>query len=192
MGTQIQDAKRVLRGRIREQLRGMTLEQRAVGSQQARALLAAQPRWQAARSLLFFAPMPGELDVWPLLSEALAAGKLIALPCFSAETSAYVAFEIRDPFRDLRIGQFGVREPADDCTQISLNRLDLALVPGVAFDLQGRRLGRGRGFYDRMLAAMRGTTCGVAFDEQIVRDVPVEPLDVSVNCILTPTRWIEL
>jgi 5-formyltetrahydrofolate cyclo-ligase len=43
-----------------------------------------------------------------------------------------------------------------------------------------------------MLAARRGMACGVAFDEQIVRDVPVEPLDVSVNCILTPTRWIEL
>jgi 5-formyltetrahydrofolate cyclo-ligase len=66
------------------------------------------------------------------------------------------------------------------------------LVPGVAFDLHGRRLGRGKGFYDRLLADVRGKTCGVAFDEQIVREVPVEPHDSDVNCILTPTRWIEL
>jgi 5-formyltetrahydrofolate cyclo-ligase len=72
-----------------------------------------------------------------------------------------------------------------------LNRLDLVLVPGVAFDARGGRLGRGKGFYDRLLSAVNGTKCGVAFDEQIVDAVPVGPLDVLVNCILTPTRWIE-
>jgi len=74
---------------------------------------------------------------------------------------------------------------------ISGNRLDLILVPGIAFDLRGRRLGRGKGYYDRWLPALRGKTCGVAFDEQIVDDIPLEPHDVVVNCILTPTRWIE-
>ena len=73
-----------------------------------------------------------------------------------------------------------------------LNRLDFVLVPGIAFDLQGRRLGRGKGYYDRLLAEVRGKTCGVAFDEQIVDEIPVEPHDIHVNCILTPTRWIEL
>ncbi|MEY2466031.1 MAG: 5-formyltetrahydrofolate cyclo-ligase, partial [Verrucomicrobiota bacterium] len=69
--------------------------------------------------------------------------------------------------------------------------LDLILVPGVAFELHGRRLGRGKGFYDRLLADMRGTTCGVAFDEQIVAEIPVEPHDVHLDYLLTPTRWIE-
>jgi 5-formyltetrahydrofolate cyclo-ligase len=67
----------------------------------------------------------------------------------------------------------------------------LVLVPGVAFDLRGRRLGRGKGFYDRLLADAGGLKCGVAFDEQIVTEIPVEPHDVSVDCILTPTRWIQ-
>jgi len=75
---------------------------------------------------------------------------------------------------------------------LSLNRLDFILVPGVAFDLQGRRLGRGKGFYDQILAVVRGTVCGVAFDQQITPEIPVEPHDAVVNCILTPTRWIEL
>jgi 5-formyltetrahydrofolate cyclo-ligase len=70
--------------------------------------------------------------------------------------------------------------------------LDFILVPGVAFDLSGRRLGRGKGYYDRLLKQTRGTTCGVAFDEQIVGEIPVEPHDLNVNCILTPTRWIEV
>jgi 5-formyltetrahydrofolate cyclo-ligase len=67
----------------------------------------------------------------------------------------------------------------------------LALVPGVAFDVRGGRLGRGRGFYDRLLAGVSGAKCGVAFDEQIVDAVPAGPLDIRLNCILTPTRWIE-
>jgi 5-formyltetrahydrofolate cyclo-ligase len=170
----------------------MTEEERAAGSKSARGRLAGQRQWQAAQSILFFAPLLQELDVWPLVNEALAAGKVVALPRFVPETTSYIACRIRDPEQELKTGQFGIREPGDGCGQISLNELDLTLVPGVAFDPQGRRLGRGKGFYDRMLAAMRGKTCGVAFDEQIVRSVPVEPLDVSVNCILTPTRWIEL
>src|SRR5204863_2517253 len=93
---------------------------------------------------------------------------------------------------DLKIGRFGIREPAEHCPPISLNRLDFILVPGVAFDLTGRRLGRGKGFYDQLLAAVSGTTCGVAFDEQIVREIPVAPHDIRVNCILTPTRWLQL
>jgi len=77
-------------------------------------------------------------------------------------------------------------------TVLPLNRLDLTLVPGVAFDLHGRRLGRGKGIYDQILAAVGGLTCGITFDEQVVSEVPVEPHDIQVNRILTPTRWIEL
>ena len=84
-----------------------------------------------------------------------------------------------------------MREPAAHCAEVPLNRLDLVLVPGVAFDARGGRLGRGKGFYDRLLAAVRGTKCGVAFDEQIVDAVPNGPLDIRLNCILTPTRLIE-
>jgi 5-formyltetrahydrofolate cyclo-ligase len=77
------------------------------------------------------------------------------------------------------------------CLAQPVNKLDLVLVPGVAFDLHGRRLGRGKGFYDQLLATVRGTTIGAAFEQQVVREVPVEPHDVYLNCILTPTRWLE-
>ena len=136
--------------------------------------------------------MPDELDIWPSLTVALAAGKQVFLPRFISTTNSYAACHVKIPDTDLTLGQFGIREPSESCPQISLNRLDLILVPGVAFDLRGRRLGRGKGFYDQLLAAVRGKTCGVAFDEQIVNEVPVEPHDVLLHCILTPSRWIEL
>jgi 5-formyltetrahydrofolate cyclo-ligase len=108
------------------------------------------------------------------------------------DTATYTACPIQDPASDLETGAFGIREPAARCAVEPLNKLDLILVPGVAFDLTGHRLGRGKGFYDQLLTAVRGKTCGIAFDQQIVREVPVEPHDKVLNCILTPTRWIEL
>jgi 5-formyltetrahydrofolate cyclo-ligase len=126
-----------------------------------------------------------------VVGEALLAHKTVALPRFSPATRTYLAARIQNPEHDLRRGQLGIREPTETCAEFPLNRLNLVLVPGVAFDLQGRRLGRGKGFYDRLLAGLCGAKCGVAFDEQIVNAVPVGPLDVQLNCILTPTQWVE-
>jgi 5-formyltetrahydrofolate cyclo-ligase len=92
----------------------------------------------------------------------------------------------------LAAGRYGVIEPAAVCNVADLKRLDLILVPGVAFDWHGRRLGRGKGYYDRLLAEVSGTTCGVAFDQQLVATIPVEPHDVHLNCILTPSHWLQL
>jgi len=186
-----------LRRSIRKRLDRMSDSDQRQHSEKARRLLENQSAWKNAKRILFYAPVPGELDVWPLFEDAVNADKEAFLPRFvAAETQRsahlYAACAVRNLKRELKAGQFGIREPLDTCPEIPLNRLDFVLVPGVAFDLQGRRLGRGKGYYDRMLAAVRGKTCGVAFDEQIVEELPVEPHDVHVNCILTPTRWIEL
>ena len=185
------ESKSALRRHIKARLKEMTAERRAAESARARSLLEAQAAWRNAEAILFYAPLPEELDVWPLLADSLALGKTVALPRFDAAINHYAACQVQDLARDLKDGRFGIREPDERCVLVPLNRLDLILVPGVAFDLRGRRLGRGRGFYDRLLALVRGTTCGVAFDQQIVDEVPVEPHDAHLNCILTPTRWIE-
>ena len=189
MSEKNQQAKTALRAEMRAKLKSMTAAERAAASLQACALLEQQPVWQKAQSILFYAPLPEEPDVWQLLLDALAAGKTVLLPRFSPEQKGYVACHIKDAARDIRKGQYGIREPGDACAKFSLNRLDLILVPGIAFDLDGHRLGRGKGFYDQLLAVIHGSTCGVAFDEQIVARIPVEPHDVRLSCILTPTRW---
>ncbi len=89
-------------------------------------------------------------------------------------------------------GPFWIPEPKPACAQIPLDALKLVLVPGVAFDLCGRRLGRGRGFFDRLLAEAGGLKCGIAFDEQIVPAIPVESHDVQMDFILTPTRCLRI
>ncbi len=171
---------------------GFSEEARKEASARALALLERQKAWQSAGSVMLYAPVRGELDVWPLADSALRAGKALSLPRFDAETNRYIACQVKDLATEVEPGRYGIGEPRPSCEPVALKQLDLILVPGVAFDLHGRRLGRGKGYYDQLLTAVRGTTCGVAFDEQIVRAVPVEPHDSDVNCILTPTRWIEL
>jgi 5-formyltetrahydrofolate cyclo-ligase len=190
MQTAYSEAKRALRGQTQARVNAMAPAQQTVASQRACALLEKQPVWQNASSILFYAPLPAELDIWPLVARVLGEGKQAALPRFVPEHDGYVACAVRNPEQEITVGRFGIREPVPGCPATALNRLDFILVPGVAFDLQGRRLGRGKGFYDQLLAAVRGTTCGVAFDEQIVGAVPVEPHDISLSCILTPTRWM--
>jgi len=183
--------KAALRRQVAAVLNQMTPAVRAAASAQACDRLRNQPLWRSARSVLFFATLPKEPDLWPLLLEALRLGKTVGLPRYSSERDGYEARLVQDPANEVAVGKFGIREPLERCPPLPI-KLDLLLVPGVAFDLHGRRLGRGRGFYDQLLSAMSGTTCGVAFDEQIVPAVPVEPHDAALNCILTPTRWIEL
>jgi len=188
----IVSAKARLRQEARDRLNAVAPEQRKAVSLQIISRLRQQAVWKSAGSILFFAPLPSEPDIWPLLEEALLAGKTVALPRFSLETQSYLACVVQNPQTDLRSGQFRIREPGLSCPEFPLNRLDLVLVPGVAFQSDGGRLGRGKGFYDRLLAAVRRTKCGVAFDEQIVGAIPVGPLDIRVNCIVTPTRWVEV
>ena len=132
--------------------------------------------------------MPDEVDVWPLLEETLAGGKMAALPRYDTLSNDYSARHVHHLQTEVEPGQFGIREPKAGCPEIPLERLALILVPGVAFDLRGGRLGRGRGFYDRLLPQIHGVKCGVAFDEQIVDAVPTGNHDVRMDFILTPTH----
>ncbi len=146
--------------------------------------------WSHSRSVLLFSPLPDEPDIWPLATETLAAGKLLALPRFNAGLGAYEAAMVSNLDSDLIQGRYGIREPAPGLAAVHLNQLDLILVPGVAFDVCGHRLGRGRGYYDRMLKLVRSARLGVAFDSQVVADLPVDPHDERLNAIVTPTRWL--
>ncbi len=188
MRTDLRAAKSELRQEIRAALAAMSVEQRTVDSAKICARLRELPAWKNAKSVLLFAPMPTEPDIWPLLAEALAAGKIAVLPRFNPSGKNYVAARVQNPESEIVTGQFGIREPSARCPEIPVSRLDLILVPGVAFDRHGHRLGRGRGFYDRLLVDVKGAKCGIAFDGQVVDEVPVGAADVRVDFIVTPMR----
>lgn len=186
----IPELKATLRRQLRAAIGAVRPEERLAFSAAACAQLARQPAWQQARRVLVFSPLPDELDLWPMVEAAVRAGRLVALPRFRPDTRTYEAAVVEDLARDVVVGSFGIREPAGRCAAHALNQLDLALVPGLGFAPCGRRLGRGKGYYDRLLPEMKGLRCGVAIDGQILPELPAEPHDCAVDCILTPTRWL--
>lgn len=190
MSTDVLNAKKALRARIGASLKGLSAAERAADSVRACSRLQQQETWQNARSILFYAPLPDELDVRLLWEVALTQSKIVALPRYAKETGAYVACCVDAPWASLVPGKLGIMEPKENAPIFPLNQLDLVLAPGVGFDLAGGRLGRGKGFYDRLLREVTGTKCGIGFDQQVVKEVPVEAHDILLNCILTPTRWL--
>ncbi len=184
----IHDLKIELRSHIRSALEKISPAVRAVESIELGERLKTQ--MPSAHTILFFAPLPDELDVWPVLELSLALGTTCALPFFDAEKDTYGAKEIQKLATDIVIGKFGVREPASICAEISLDKFDLVLVPGMAFDLHGNRLGRGRGFYDRLLQMVSGVKCGVCYDLQLRESIPTELHDARVDFVLTPGKCV--
>lgn len=187
MNSDLVKLKAAMRATVRAKLAALSPGARA----EAAALLCSRLRksdpWSKAKSVLLFSPLMDEPDIWPLAVEGLAAEKQLGLPRFSPADSRYVAAQVRDLERDLHIGKFQIREPRESCREMAPTQFDLILVPGVAFDRSGRRLGRGRGFYDRLLKGLGEVTlCGVAFEEQWLEGIPTEGHDVVMDYMATP------
>jgi len=185
----IQNIKTELRAKIRALLEKISPAVRAVESVELGERLKTQ--MPSAHTILFFAPLPDELDIWPVLELSLALGTTCALPFFDEEKKTYGAKEIKKLATDIVPGKFGVREPAAGCPEIPLDKFDLVLVPGMAFDLHGNRLGRGRGFYDRLLQTISGVKCGIGYDLQLLEDIPTEPHDAKVDFVLSPGKCVK-
>jgi 5-formyltetrahydrofolate cyclo-ligase len=186
------ERKQQLRRQLRLEAAQHPEEERAAASARIRSFLRNQRIWRESGSILFYSTLPGEPDLWPLAGEALDNGQIVALPRFVGGDDGYAICRVQNPAQDLVVGQFGISEPNPECAKLDLKLLDLILVPGIGFAIAGQRLGRGKGYYDRLLINAHGFKCGVAFDWQVVADLPLEPHDVLLNCILTPTRWLEI
>jgi 5-formyltetrahydrofolate cyclo-ligase len=178
-------AKNALRARLRARLGLLGPAERRARSENLVAHLRELPLWRAARRVLLFAPLPGEPDLDLLWLNAGLAGKLCAYPRVNAGQMDLLAVSA---LADLQPTRWGLREPPlAGSDRVTLAELDLVLVPGLAFAQNGGRLGRGGGFYDRLLAAKSAATAavGVAYDFQFAANLPLAAHDVTMNMILT-------
>ena len=144
--------------------------------------------WQQASSLLLFAPLPGEPDVTGLLAHH--GKKSFLFPRISGDSLQLFRWR---PESSWITGPFGVQEPDPaSWEETSPDQIDLALIPGLAFDCFGGRLGRGKGYYDRLLGdpSFRGLKAGICHEERILPSIPMEPHDVPMDLILTEQRVI--
>jgi len=139
-----------------------------------------------------YVAISGEVDLTLFINAWLKRGKEILLPRFNAEAGCYDVAPVADVENETTIGKYAIREPLPSLAAAPsdlLNGPDVAwLVPGVAFDRRGARLGRGGGYYDRLLAGVAGPKIGVAYDWQIVPDLPQSPHDVPMDMVVTDKR----
>jgi 5-formyltetrahydrofolate cyclo-ligase len=173
----------------------MTAGQRAEQSRAVQSRLRGHDCWRAAATVVAYAAMTDEVDTWPLMEAALRAGKQLVLPRVEGRALALCVVTAPQPGAELARGSLGIWEPRAACPRWCPERGagdTLWLVPGVAFDRAGRRLGRGGGYYDRALRA-HGAGAGVvglAFACQLVEAVPAGPDDWHVNAVVTPAEWV--
>jgi 5-formyltetrahydrofolate cyclo-ligase len=162
IGRDVRTEKRDLRAEMRGKALRVSDEERARAGELICRLFHTVSHWGEVDSVMFYHPLPGEPDIRPLIERALGAGKTVTLPRFDAGSQTYRPVVVRSLERDLR----------------------------EAFDDAGRRLGRGVGYYDRILEGVVGDRVGIAFDWQMTERVPEESHDVRMDRIVTPSRYL--
>ena len=164
-------------------------EVRAAGQLVARRLAEA-PEFRERARLVLYAALADELPTRPLYEIARVSGKVLLWP--RTVGRGCLEFAPCRRWEDLVRERYGVLAPPPGRASVRLGPEDLLLVPGVAFDLRGGRLGRGGGYFDRALGAAMGEggplSLGVGFECQLVEEVPREPHDRAVGAVLTERR----
>jgi 5-formyltetrahydrofolate cyclo-ligase len=150
------------------------------------------PAYVAARAIHCFLAMRSEVATQPLIADALAHGKRVAVPVVVPKAAELAhAWLASLGAEDLVAGNFGTFNPRD-MQPAAVGDWDLTIVPLLAFDRRGYRLGYGKGYYDRLLGSRPMPTSGVAFAAQEVAELPAEPFDMPLDCIVTEDEiiWI--
>ena len=181
----ISEAKAELRKTIREKRRSLTEEERKASAAATADALCSLEGILRAETVLAYMPMKYELDILPAVERLKAMGKRIAFPlCIENGGLILLVPAEKDGFI---VGSYGILEPRiETAEEVGFDEIDAIILPAIGFDLKGRRLGQGGGYYDRLLAKTNCFTAAVGVDCQLVESVPVEETDKTVDVVVTP------
>jgi len=181
--------KRSIRETLLKQRRHLSLDTCLTKSLQAQARLMTSKEFTAAAIIALYQPVFNEVFTEAIFHGSRQAGKVVVYPRVRGTALEFVRV---DELAGLVPGRFGILEPVGT-ELVAVAAIDLMVVPGVAFDLGGHRLGYGKGFYDRALHAqpLRGVLVGLAFDFQIVPELPAEGHDIPMDLLVTEERIIQ-
>ena len=176
---------------LRKHYRGLLINQsasnRATKSACIADLLSKNKDYQQGDLVMFYAAMAHEVDTFGMMRKAIESGKRICLPLVEKTQKLLIPVIVND-LNDLKVSHYDIKEPPNDPKNY-VNAADLSaiIVPGLAFDKAGHRLGHGVGFYDRFLANVPSVvpTIGLAFDFQLTDCLPVDKHDVALKTIIT-------
>jgi 5-formyltetrahydrofolate cyclo-ligase len=189
-GAALRGAKRALREQVIAARDALDPSYRAMASQLICARVEALPSFAGARVVLVTLPFGSEWDTRPLAEAALASGKTLVVPRVNDATRMLELHAISDFIADVTPGFHDIPEPLSTLPRIEAATIDWVLVPGVAFSPDGRRLGYGGGYYDRLMIMLSSATPRIAgaFDAQIAQRIPAASHDLAVDQIVTESR----
>jgi 5-formyltetrahydrofolate cyclo-ligase len=149
----------------------------------------ASVEFSMAKTLALYAPIHHEVDTVLVQRQALFLGKRVVFPTVEGVA---LAFRQINAEADLVAGAFGIRSPGTASPAVPVDEIDIFIIPGVAFDLAGRRIGYGKGYYDRALHPLErcGRLVGFCYDFQLVDAIVGEPHDVTMDVIVSETRTV--
>lgn len=147
--------------------------------------------YKRANTIFAFVSFKSEVDTHKIIRYALEDGKTICVPRIESKQKGLEIFKIED-FEQLKKGYFGILEPVESCPEADSKELDLILMPGVAFDRQGGRLGYGAAFYDRFLSKLdkKVDKIALAYHFQILDNIPMDEHDVRIDGVITEEEII--
>ncbi|MGA2193269.1 MAG: 5-formyltetrahydrofolate cyclo-ligase [Nitrospirota bacterium] len=186
-------SKSAIRREILSKRQGLTREERRLKSLRIAELLDAQPEYRDAGTVLFYVNFREEVATRGMIESAIAKGKKVLVPKVDHKAHRLKLYEIHDLARDLTCGYMNIYEPVEAVTRpASAAEADLVIMPGVGFNVDGRRLGYGGGYYDRLIEALRpdARLVALAFEVQMVDEIPCEEHDKKVHKIITEERVI--
>lgn len=180
--------KKELRKTLREKRKNM--DKKLQKDEFIRENLICSDLYLDAKQVLFYACLDDEINIDECIADALLLGKKAALPvCIDEQGN--MEFYYINSLSDLKIGFFGVREPdTEKCEKVTDFSDSVCIVPAIAYDKNGYRLGYGKGYYDRFLKNNSLISVGVCYNELIEDNLPQDEYDVSVNYIVTQSGLI--
>lgn len=180
----MQSLKSEIRRSILERLKKQSCKARIRKSRAIEQKLFQRKEFRKAEMVMFYMSLPEEVQTRRMIRRAFSLGKRVALP--RLEKNAIKPFEIRSLTKDVVPGRFGILEPKKGKRPVTTRQIDLVVVPGVAFDAKGNRLGRGGGHYDRFLKRLKGRIpmIGLAYRLQKLPTLPISSRDVPVNALI--------
>ena len=181
----LDDQKRALRAEVRARFPKAGSPELAAASARAQERLAATALQTGARVIGLYRALPSECGTASAGTALEAAGRQV---CYPAVVPGVRALQFRRTSGAFAAGALGVEEPTG--APVPLDEIDLLVVPAIAVDAAGRRLGRGKAHYDATLLAYKGPSVALVIDSQLVREVPVGEHDRRVGAVCTELRWI--
>lgn len=173
---------------MKQKRRNMNPEEVLKRSRTAQNIFLKSNQYQNAKSVMLYIPIGNEIDTSELMKDAFKSGKDVLVPVTNSETFEISAYKITEK-TEFEKGTFSVKEPKEKVS-FDASDIDVVLVPGIAFDRSGGRVGFGKGCYDKFLKNIKAVKVGFCYDFQITDYIDTDTNDVTMDYIITEKEFI--